>query len=391
MSNMEDQMRLFETMTGQGANAGGQAPPPGPQNRPPPNINPGGHPSRPVFMPSSVRNQLVPPPPPFLRPPDLRAPGLPQTKSYTGQKEFSSPAVISKPAVPDDDEDVFSTLLKYEKEVRAEKREKKHFEKKKREMGLDSAGPGVSMLKPQPAAAPEPAQAPPTIPTIPRDISQLSAGARELAEKYKATTVRSEPDISETRKPKVAKAGTEVTPTEISLKARQMVEMVKASQVHSVEKRLAGNPLATGGMQNKVVSDQEAAAKKGKKAKKVIRVAGGQVWEDTSLLNWDSNDYRLFCGDLGNDVTDEVLTRTFSRYSSFQMAKVVRDKRSNKTKGYGFVSFKSPDDFTKAIKEMNGKYVGSRPIKLSKSNWKDRNVEVVKEKQMLKKKMGYKY
>ena len=36
------------------------------------------------------------------------------------------------------------------------------------------------------------------------------------------------------------------------------------------------------------------------------------------------------------------------------MAKVVRDKRSNKTKGYGFVSFKSPDDFTKAIKEMNG-------------------------------------
>ena len=40
------------------------------------------------------------------------------------------------------------------------------------------------------------------------------------------------------------------------------------------------------------------------------------------------------------------------------MAKVVRDKRSNKTKGYGFVSFKSPDDFTKAIKEMNGRMDG---------------------------------
>ena len=38
-----------------------------------------------------------------------------------------------------------------------------------------------------------------------------------------------------------------------------------------------------------------------------------------------------------------------------------------------------------------GRYVGSRPIKLSKSNWKDRNVDVVKEKQHLKKKMGYKY
>ena len=40
---------------------------------------------------------------------------------------------------------------------------------------------------------------------------------------------------------------------------------------------------------------------------------------------------------------------------------------------------------------FSGRYVGSRPIKLSKSNWKDRNVEVVKEKQHLKKKMGYKY
>ena len=40
---------------------------------------------------------------------------------------------------------------------------------------------------------------------------------------------------------------------------------------------------------------------------------------------------------------------------------------------------------------LPGRYVGSRPIKLTKSQWKDRNVDVVKEKQQLKKKMGYKY
>ena len=55
------------------------------------------------------------------------------------------------------------------------------------------------------------------------------------------------------------------------------------------------------------------------------------------------------------------------------------------------MSFKDPGDFTKAIKEMNGQFVGSRPIKLSKSNWKDRNVDIVKGKQKLKQKMGYKY
>ena len=93
----------------------------------------------------------------------------------------------------------------------------------------------------------------------------------------------------------------------------------------------------------------------------------------------------------GNDVTDEVLTRTFGRYPSFQRAKVIRDKKNNKTKGYGFVSFKDPQDFTRAIRELNGKYVGSRPIKLRKSNWKDRNIEVVRQKQKLKQAMGYKF
>jgi len=68
------------------------------------------------------------------------------------------------------------------------------------------------------------------------------------------------------------------------------------------------------------------------------------------------DDFRLFCGDLGNDVTDEVLTRVFGRYPSFQKAKVVRDKRTNKTKGFGFVSFKDPNDFVRAIKELDGKW-----------------------------------
>lgn len=53
-------------------------------------------------------------------------------------------------------------------------------------------------------------------------------------------------------------------------------------------------------------------------------------------------------------MTDEMLVRVFGKYPSFQKAKVVRDKRTNKTKGFGFVSFKDPQDFIKAMKEMNG-------------------------------------
>ncbi|PIN06608.1 hypothetical protein CDL12_20828 [Handroanthus impetiginosus] len=85
-----------------------------------------------------------------------------------------------------------------------------------------------------------------------------------------------------------------------------------------------------------------------------------------------ANDYRLFCGDLGNEVNDDVLSKAFSRFPSFNMARVVRDKRTGKTKGYGFVSFSNPTDLVAALKEMNGKYVGNRPIKLRKSTWTER-------------------
>ncbi|XP_072939337.1 uncharacterized protein [Epargyreus clarus] len=122
-------------------------------------------------------------------------------------------------------------------------------------------------------------------------------------------------------------------------------------------------------------------AKKEKKHRKVVRTAGGQVWEDVTLLDWPDDDFRMFCGDLGNDVTDELLVRTFSKYSSFQRAKVIRDKRTNKSKGFGFVSFKDPGDFIKAMKEMDGRYVGSRPIKLRKSTWRARSLDVVRKKE----------
>uniref|UniRef100_A0A915I4F1 RNA-binding protein 42 n=1 Tax=Romanomermis culicivorax TaxID=13658 RepID=A0A915I4F1_ROMCU len=103
--------------------------------------------------------------------------------------------------------------------------------------------------------------------------------------------------------------------------------------------------------------------------KRYVRTAGGEIWQDPTLLEWDprwmkneklnlkrwkfSDDYRVFCGDLGNEVSDELLAKAFRKYPSFQRAKVVRDKRTNKTKGYGFVSFKDPQDFIRALREMD--------------------------------------
>ena len=64
--------------------------------------------------------------------------------------------------------------------------------------------------------------------------------------------------------------------------------------------------------------------------------------------------------------------------------RVVHDKKNKKSKGYGFVSLSDPNDFLRAMKEMDGVYVGNRPIKLRKSKWKDR-MDVGKIKKIEKK------
>ena len=83
-----------------------------------------------------------------------------------------------------------------------------------------------------------------------------------------------------------------------------MVELVKASQVIQTKKL----PPTQG--TSKPPSESYG---KTKKPKKMIRVAGGQIWEDSTLMNWDHNDFRLFCGDLGNDVTDEASHKNYRR------------------------------------------------------------------------------
>ncbi|GJP65187.1 hypothetical protein CLOP_g22093 [Closterium sp. NIES-67] len=139
--------------------------------------------------------------------------------------------------------------------------------------------------------------------------------------------------------------------------------MINPAALEGVKAALAsGMPLGVAGQ----------AAGQQKKKRPVPRTAAGQKWEDPTLTEWPENDHRLFCGNLGNEVNDDVLAKAFQKYASFNMAKVVRDKNSGKTKGYGFVSFGEVMDCAAALKEMNGKYVGNRPIQLRKSTWKER-------------------
>lgn len=130
---------------------------------------------------------------------------------------------------------------------------------------------------------------------------------------------------------------------------------------------------------------------RGGKRTTVLRKGGGKTWEDQTLLDWVpcmsfclliftrltiyTAWFRLFVGDLSNDVSDDVLANAFNKYPTFQKARVIRDRLSQKAK-YGFVAFSDPEDFLKAWKEMDGKYVGNRPIRLKRAGEAVKPVEI---------------
>ncbi|KAK4155513.1 hypothetical protein C8A00DRAFT_13452 [Chaetomidium leptoderma] len=124
---------------------------------------------------------------------------------------------------------------------------------------------------------------------------------------------------------------------------------------------------AQGGSTTAEAVDPSASVDPNEKKKTVYREGGGRKWQDDSLLEWDPAHLRLFVGNLAGETTDDSLLKAFSRWKSVQRAKVVRDKRTTKSKGFGFVSFSDPEDFFQAAKEMNGKYIQSHPVVVRKA------------------------
>lgn len=91
--------------------------------------------------------------------------------------------------------------------------------------------------------------------------------------------------------------------------------------------------------------------------------SGGQAKADTS------QHHHIFVGDLSAEIETEALRNAFAPFGDISDCRVVRDPATNKSKGYGFVSFVNKPDAQTAIEQMNGQWLGSRAIR---TNWATR-------------------
>ncbi|KAL2653903.1 hypothetical protein R1flu_022031 [Riccia fluitans] len=107
----------------------------------------------------------------------------------------------------------------------------------------------------------------------------------------------------------------------------------------------------------------------------LLTLNGRQMFGQAIKVNWayasgqredTTGHYNIFVGDLSPEVTDATLFAAFSVYPSCSDARVMWDQRSGRSRGFGFVSFRSQQEAESAISEMTGKWLGSRPIRC---NW----------------------
>uniref|UniRef100_A0A8D0VQ63 Polyadenylate-binding protein n=1 Tax=Sus scrofa TaxID=9823 RepID=A0A8D0VQ63_PIG len=68
----------------------------------------------------------------------------------------------------------------------------------------------------------------------------------------------------------------------------------------------------------------------------------------------------LYVKNLDDSIDDEKLRKEFAPYGMITSAKVMTE--GGHSKGFGFVCFSSPEEATKAVTEMNGRIVGTKPL-----------------------------
>ncbi len=76
---------------------------------------------------------------------------------------------------------------------------------------------------------------------------------------------------------------------------------------------------------------------------------------------------KLYVGNLSFDTTDSELEEAFSEYGEIVSATIIKDRDTNRSKGFGFVEFADEASAQAAKEAMDGKEVGGRALKVDEA------------------------
>ncbi|KAG7487988.1 hypothetical protein MATL_G00029480 [Megalops atlanticus] len=80
-----------------------------------------------------------------------------------------------------------------------------------------------------------------------------------------------------------------------------------------------------------------------------------------------SDEGKLFVGGLSFDTNEQALEDVFSKYGQISEVVVIKDRETQRSRGFGFVTFENPDDAKDAMLAMNGKSLDGRQIRVDQA------------------------
>ncbi|MFC2074736.1 RNA recognition motif domain-containing protein [Bdellovibrionota bacterium] len=76
---------------------------------------------------------------------------------------------------------------------------------------------------------------------------------------------------------------------------------------------------------------------------------------------------KLFVGGLSWNTTDEGLREAFEKFGEITEAKVITDRETGRSRGFGFITFSEDNAANDAVSEMNGTELDGRSIKVNEA------------------------
>lgn len=76
---------------------------------------------------------------------------------------------------------------------------------------------------------------------------------------------------------------------------------------------------------------------------------------------------KIYVGGLPYAVTDQQLSELFAPHGAVQSARVITDKYSGQSRGFGFVEMATPQEAQAAIQALNGSQMGGRTLTVNEA------------------------